>query len=114
MVVWSEYYRFPADRVEAIWTSDGSTGSHPYTLTVYLNSGKTLSICYTDKQSRKAAMLDLSRQIDREKRSDTEKIHNLLYILRDSVSRIDKRQLRIWRQLKALLDVKVEDESDGE
>lgn len=114
MVVWSEHYRFPAESVEAIGTSDGTSSTHPFMLTVYLKSGKTLSVSYTDKQSRKAAMLDLSRQIDSEKRRDTEKIHNSLYILKDSVNRIDKRQLRIWRQLKSLLGVKVEDELDGE
>lgn len=108
MVAWSEYYRFPAESVEAIGTSDGTSGTHPYMLTIYLNSGKTLSVSYTDKQSRKAAMLDLSRQIDREKRQDMEKIHNALYLLRDSVNRIDKRQLRIWRQLRDLLGVKSE------
>lgn len=59
-------------------------------------------------------MIDLSRQIDSEKRRDAEKIHNaLLYILRDSVNRIDKRQLRIWRQLRDLLGLNVEDENDG-
>lgn len=114
MVAWSEHYRFPAESVEAIGTSDGTSGTHPYMLTVYLNSGRTLSVSYTDKQSRKAAMLDLSRQIDSEKRRDAEKIHNSLYILRDAVNRIDKRQLRIWRQLKALLGVKVEDELDAQ
>lgn len=114
MVAWSEHYRFPAESVEAIGTSDGTSGTHPFMLTVYLKSGKTLSVSYADKQSRKVAMLDLSRQIDSEKRRDAEKIHNSLYILRDSVNRIDKRQLRIWRQLKSLLGVKVEDELDGE
>lgn len=109
MVVWSDYYCFSADSVEAIGTSDGTTATHPHMLTVYLKSGKTLSVCYTDKQSRKAAMVDLSRQIDIENRRDAEKIHNSLYILRDSVDRIDKRQLRIWRQLRALLGVKVEE-----
>ena len=109
MVVWSEHYRFPAESVEAIGTSDENTGTHPYILTVYLKSGKTLSVSYTDKQSRKAAMFDLSRQIDSEKRRDTEKIHNSLDILKDAVSRIDKRQLRIWRQLRDLLGVKTEE-----
>lgn len=113
MVVWSEYYCFQAESVEVIGTSDGTTGTHPFMLTVYLKSGKTLSVSYSDKQSRKAAMVDLNRQIDAEMRRDNEKIHNALYILRDSVNRIDKRQLRIWRQLKTLLGVKVEDELDG-
>lgn len=109
MVVWSSYYCFPADSVEAIGTSNGTTATHPHMLTVYLKSGKALSVSYADERSRKEAMADLSRQIDIENRRDAERIHNSLYILRDSVNRIDNRQLRIWRQLKALLGVKVEE-----
>lgn len=114
MVAWSDYYRLSAEEVEAIRIEDSASNTHPYKLTVYLKSGNILSVNYADKQSRKVAMIDLSRQIDSEKRRDTEKIHNSLYILRDSVNRIDKRQLRIWRQLKALLGVKAEGELDGE
>lgn len=90
-----------------------ASGTHPYTLTVYLKSGKSFSVSYMDKQSRRAAMLDLSRQIDSEKRRDAERIHNALYILRDSVNRIDKRQLRIWRQLRDLLGLNMEEENNG-
>ena len=113
MVVWSENYRFSAEDVEALGIDDKTSGTHPYTLTVYLKSGKSFSVSYMDKQSRRAAMLDLSRQIDSEKRRDAEKIHNALYILQNSVNRIDKRQLRIWRQLQDLLGKNVEEESDG-
>ena len=110
MIAWGECYRFSAAEVEAIGTVDKTDGTHPYVLTVHLKSGNKLSICYGDKQSRKVAMLDLSRQIDSENRRDAEKIHNALYLLRDSVNRIDKRQLRIWRQLKELLDIKAEED----
>lgn len=113
MVVWSNYYRFSAEEVEALGMFDGGDGSHPYQLTVYFKSGNNLSINYADIKSRKEAMLDLGRQIDREKKQDTEKIHHYLYILKDSINRIDKRQLRIWQQLKALLGVKVEEMNDG-
>ena len=113
MIVWSEYYRFSADEVEAIGTSESMSVSHPFALTVYFKSGNKLSINYADMKSRKAALLDLSRQIDREKRSDTEKIHNSLYILKCSINRIDKRQLRIWQQLKVLLGLKGEEHDDG-
>ena len=113
MVVWSDYYRFSAEDVEALGVDDKTSGTHPYTLTVYLKSGRNFSVSYMDKQSRRAAMLDLSRQIDSERRRDAEKIHNALYILRDSVNRIDKRQLRIWRQLRDLLGINVEEENGG-
>lgn len=113
MIVWSEYYRFSAEDVEALGVDDKTSGTHPYTLTVYLKSGKSFSVSYMDKQSRRSAMLDLSRQIDSEKRRDAEKIYNALYILRDTVNRIDKRQLRIWRQLRDLLGLNLEEENDG-
>ena len=112
MIVWSDYYRFSAEEVEAIAISESRIGSHPFMLTVYFKSGNKLSISYADMKSRKEAMLDLSRQIDIEKRQDTEKIHNSLYILNDSINRIDKRQLRIWKQLKALLGGKVDNDGN--
>ena len=110
MVIWSEYYSFSANDVEAIGVADQSNGTHPYVLTVYLKSGNRMSVKYADKKSRKEAMVDLNRQIDFKKRFDTEQMCNSLYLLRDAVNRIDKRQLRIWKQLKELLGVKVEEE----
>lgn len=67
MIVWSEHYSFSAEEVEAIGTSDSGIGSHPYMMTVYFKSGQKLSINYADMRSRKEAMHDLTRQIDREK-----------------------------------------------
>ena len=113
MIVWSSYYRFCADEIEAIGTSDSGTGTHPFVLTVYFKSGLKLSVSYVDMEQMKATMLDLTRQIDREKKSDAEKIHNALYLLRDVTNRMDKRQLRIWKQLKTLLGVKVEEFDDA-
>ena len=113
MVVWSEHYRFSAEEVEAVGASDSGSETHPFVLTVYFKSGLKMSVSYGDIKSRKAAMLDLSRQIDAEKRRCIEQIHNSLFVLKDSVNRIDRRQLRIWQQLKALLGVKVEVLDDG-
>ena len=114
MVAWSDYYQFSAEDVEAIGITDNKSSEHPYSMTVYLKSGNRFSLSYADKASRIAAMHNLSRDIDREKRRDAESIHNALYILRDSVQRIDKRQLRIWRQLRDLLGLKGEKLDDVE
>ena len=103
MIVWSEYYRFSAEEVEAIGTSDSGIGTHPFVLTVYFKSGRKMSVSYVDMKHVKAAMLDLTRQIDREKSQDAEKIRTALYLLQDVTNRMDKRQLRIWKQLKTLL-----------
>ena len=109
MIAWSEHYRFSAEEVEAIGTSNSGTGTHPFVLTVYLKSGLKLSVSYVDMKHMKATMLDLTRQIDREKKNDAEKIHHALYLLQDVTNRMDKRQLRIWKQLKILLGVNVEE-----
>ena len=111
MVVWSDYYRFSAEDVEGIGISQNNSGTYPYALTVYLKSGNKFTVNYADKQSQRASMLDLSRQIDSERRRDREHLQNSLYLLRDSVNRIDKRQLRIWRQLRDLLGLKTDDEN---
>lgn len=113
MVTWSDYYRFSEDCVEAIGTADNTGGTHPYVLTVYLKSGNKMSVSYADKQSRRAAMLNLSRQIDSGKRNAAEEVRGTLYQLQVSINRIDKRQLRIWQQLRALLGIKAEVEEDG-
>ena len=41
--------------------------------------------------------------------ADIEKIISLLYQLRSNIERLDKRQLRIWRQLRDLLNGKTEE-----
>ena len=110
MVVWSEYYRFSAEEVEAIDTSEQNNSEFPCVLTVYLKSGNKLSICYVDKNSRKIAMIDLSRQIDAEKKQRFEGLQNTLHILEGTVNRMDRRQLRIWQQLKRLLGIKEGDD----
>ena len=106
MIVWSDYYRFAAEEVEAIGISEKTGGSYPYVLTVYLKSGNKFSVSYTDEASRRAAMGDLVRQIDREKSETENEIRNKLYLVLDSANRIDKRQLRIWRLLRDLFDLK--------
>ena len=112
MVTWSEYYRFSAEEVEAIGTTDIGSGTHPFMLTVYFKSGNKLSISYENEKHRKAALIDLARQVDAEKRRDAEKIHIALSILQGGVNRMEKRQLRIWRQLKELLGLKVDGEGE--
>lgn len=108
MITWSDYYRFAAQEVEAIGTNENTGSSHPYVLTVYLKSGNKFSVSYADEASRRAAMGELVRQIDREKNQIENEIRNKLYLVLDSVNRIDKRQLRIWRQLRNLLGIQME------
>lgn len=105
MVVFSSYYIFSAEEVECIMLSDSGIGSHPFRLTVRFKSGKDISVNYGSFSERKEAMNDLARKIEREKRFEAEQTSIALNIIKDSINRIDKRQLRIWQQLKALLGV---------
>lgn len=107
MIVWSKYYRFPAEEVSCVEaTSNNGETKFPYKLTVYLKSGTSFAVSYADEKSRSKDMDSIVRQVDIARRNDYEKLYNQIYLLRDTISRIDKRQLRIWRQLRDLLGVK--------
>lgn len=110
MISFSKYYHFTAEDVEFIEAVDNTVGDYPYKLIVHFKSGKSCSVNYNDSKSRDTVRNNMVRQIECEKRTDTEKTLNMLALLNYAVERIDKRQLRIWRQLKALLGVPVEEE----
>lgn len=109
MIALSKYYNFSAEEVEYIEVSD-SNKDYPYRLTVHFKSGQACSVNYTDSQSRENARAEIVRRVEYQKRADTEKIQNSLYLIRSELSRIDKRELRIWRQLRDLLGLRVEED----
>lgn len=82
MIAWSKYFHFNAEDVEYIEAIDSTSGEYPYRLTVHLKSGNAPSVSYQDSKSRDTARNE----------------------------RIERRQLRIWRQLKALLGISMENE----
>lgn len=106
------HYIDPA-QVQLISESDSTGGiipvEHPYELTVYLLSGKSLCLCYTTKAARDAERKKLVNQIEHEKRNYEETVLCRLRILQNDVSKIDKRQLRVWQQLKKLLGIQPEE-----
>ncbi len=108
MIEFDEYYAIAADEVAMIGTSETAGATHPYTLSVTLKNGKTVSVNFENKQARDIERRKLLTQISREQRQDYERIYNKLYLVEDAVRRIDKRQLRIWRILSKLLPVKEE------
>lgn len=102
MINFDTYYSFAAYQVEYISAESGSD-IHPYALAVYLKSGKRLCVNYKSRKDRDNAKQLMVNRIESELRRDREQILNRLYLIDDAVKRIDKRQLRVWRQLKALL-----------
>lgn len=111
MIAFSQYYNFSAEDVECIEVTTVESADFPYRLVVHLKSGKQLSVSYKDSKSRDNAKLEMVRQVERQRRSDLEQIFSLFHSLRYTVERIDKRELRIWRQLRDLLGIRVEEDS---
>lgn len=107
MIVLSKYYRFPGEEVSCVEASSNDNNTKfPYRLTVHLKSGKSYSVSYTDENSRDKEMDSIVRQVEIARRRDYEQLYYQVYLLRDTLSRVDKRQLKIWRQLRDLLGVK--------
>ena len=108
MIEFETYYSFDTEQVEYIAKEIGS-GDYPFALAVYLKSGKKLCVTYKTLEERNRAKDILVNRIERAAYNENHQYINQLYLLENAVNRIDKRQLRIWRQLKALLQLKEEE-----
>ena len=110
MINFDNYYRIAEEEIELIEAMNKQSIDYPYVLTVQLKSGKRCSIGYKDSKSRDSVRDNIVKQVETEKRAAySEKIVNRLNIIDYAINRIEKRQLRIWRQLKALLGVSVDE-----
>ena len=95
---------FASDQVDMIECSvNGGNEEYPFALSVCLRSGRTYTVIYKDEKARARAAERLARCIDNEQKDTMEKIFWKLRDLEYGVNRMDKRQLKIWRQLKKLL-----------
>lgn len=101
--------------VESIQRYESGVQNYPYGLRVYFKSGRTIGVNYPSKLMRDAESYRLNALCRQESDAIMERIANRLFLVEGAVKRIDKRQLRIWRQLKALLDLKddEDEEEDG-
>ena len=104
MVEVGGYYYLSAQEIESVFCVKGSA-DYPYKLTVIMKSGKDYSVCYEKETARNEEKRRVLNAIETERRRDAETILNKLYLMNCTVERIDKRQLRIWQQLKKLLGV---------
>lgn len=110
MIDFEGYYLVNAEQIEYISASDeGDTGW--YNLNVHLLAGRVLTVKYRTKMARDDGRQRLNRQIEAERRRDAENIQNRLYLIERAVKGVDKRQLKIWRQLKALLGIETDEKS---
>lgn len=103
---------FAASEVECITKYKSGNTEYPFGLRVTFKSGRNLGVDYQSETQRNRDATILQGKVGSELNSVYERIWNRLYLIDDSVKRIDKRQLRIWRQLKALLGLKGPSEDD--
>lgn len=111
MVEIGKLYSVSAREIECIEALNTATGR--FRLTIYTKSGRNYSVDYQNESARDLAQASIIRQYDRDVLETEQKLLNRLYLIQSVVERIDKRQLRIWRQLKSLLGVKMEEEADA-
>lgn len=109
MVEIGRVYSLSAREIECI---EALNTNGRFRLTVHTKSGKSYSVDYSTEAARNTAHAGAVRQFERDVLETEQKILNRLYLIQGTVERTDKRQLRIWRQLKALLGTEVED-TDG-
>ena len=108
MIALSTYYNFSAENVEYIEsTNSDNNEDYPYRLVVHFKSGRHCSVNYKDSKSRDIAKAEMIRQVEYEKRQESEKVISMLYTIKYAVERIDRRGLRIWRQLRDLKEADV-------
>lgn len=109
MVTLNKYYHFSANEIEYMEVST-VPGDFPYRITVHLKSGAQVSVSYKTESNRDSDRYNLVKQIECEQKRDFERLWNEIYLLKGDVKTLNHRQLRIWRQLRDLLKVKVEED----
>ena len=102
MVEWNGWY-LAADRVSAIKVYK-TQSPLPYRLEVVMVDA-TYHCDYETKPQCETAARRIAAKIERENSDRWDNMQNRLYLIDDAIKRIDRRQLRIWRILKALLNI---------
>ena len=112
MIDFGNYYHFAPEQVECLEVENAGQGPNKYALWVHLKSGKKFGISYATQKARDEAHRSLAHRINAALRQDADRFHTRLYLVEDAVKRIDKRQLKIWRQLKALLQLTANEDEE--
>lgn len=110
MIDFEGYYSIAEDQVEYVETTKTNSPTFPHQVTVYLLSGRSMSVSYKTEASASAVKRRISTMVDIEKRRKADEVITSLREIKEITKRTDKRQLKIWRQLKELLGVSTEEE----
>lgn len=109
MVRFDEYYYFDANEIAFVRKTTASGAEHPYRIFVGIKGGQEYGVNYANEKARNDAYNRLVRDIEQERRQPIEQLRWKLEMINITLKTLDKRQMKIWRQLKELLGLKVED-----
>lgn len=102
MIDFEGCYLISAGQIEYIDTyNEENTGW--YGLNVHLLGGRVLTVKYRTKMGRDDGRKRMYQKVEDERRRDAENIENRLYLIEQAIKGVDKRQYKIWKQLKSLL-----------
>ncbi len=109
MVKFSSYHYINPKEVESVSVCK-TESEYPYDLKVRMKSGKELVVSYIQICDRDRARDNLIIDIQRALREEQVSMSNVLTRIENELHIIDKRQLRVWRQLKQLLGISIEED----
>lgn len=109
MICFGSHYHFFGEDVEYISLTNVG-GEYPYKLMVFLRSGRCFSVSYKIPKDAEKERDRLVHGVDTARNAQSQRVLNKLQLLDYSIRTIDRRQLRVLRQLKALLGVTVDEE----
>lgn len=94
-----------AEKVDYVAIKNGGSNAS-YGLFLVLSSGREIGVWYQTEDARQRARETLVRQLEIEKGRKAQ-LENRLILIWNGIDRLEKRQLRIYRQLRKLLGVEV-------
>ena len=110
MVRFDKYYYFDANEIAYVRKKNELSEKYLYQIFVGMKNGKEYGVSYLNEKDRDDEHCRLIYDIERERRQPTENLRWKLDVINRTLDTMDKRQKRIWRQLKDLLNLK-EDET---
>lgn len=108
MIKFGGYYYIQENDIVAIELGKNvDNRDYPFWLVVRTRNDHRYTLGYRTKDEAAHAAADLARQVECATRDrDMEHLFNKLWMMKSDLSKLDKRQLKIWRQLKELLGLK--------
>lgn len=108
MINLNRYFNFAASEIEWIEVKTIAGSEYPYKIIVHLKSGTSASVAYVNESERNKEREILVKQIENERRLNYERLYSSLCSIENDMKTLNRRQLRIWRQLRDLLGIKVD------